>query len=369
MTRKRSSAVRLVVAALLVLPMIGLASSPSSAKPSKQDVARAKAKLDALNRRLDQVVEQYDQAMVRLQQTQSRLDAALRAKQTAQAQADRAMARLNERAVAAFTGMGSQVSALLGAESFTDFADRLQFMGALAQSDTDLATAALAAGQTARWAADRYTTAVSERQALVNDLAMRKADVQAAIADQQSTYARLSTALKNALAAQAAAEAAAAAANTDTGGGSTGGGSTGGGSTGGGSTGGGSTGGGFVPPPNATAAEIAIAAARSVIGTPYVWGAADPNVGFDCSGLVMWAYAKAGISLPHSSAMMYDLLPQVSREELVAGDLIFSYNPVSHVSLYVGGGMEIDASHPGPGGEVQLRPVYWQFFVAGGRIG
>lgn len=373
MTGKRSAAVRLVVAALLVLPAIVLPTAVSSARPSRQDVANAKAELDALNRRLDQLVEQYDQATVRLQQTQAKLDEALRAKQTAEAEAQQAIARLNERAVAAFTGMGSQMDVLLGAQSLTDFSDRLQFMGALARSDTDLAARAETAGQEATWASDRYSKAVAERQTILDELASRKASVQTAVAKQQATYESLSQQLKDALARQAAAQtaaAAAAAASGDPAGGSTGG-STGGSGDGssGGSSGDPSGSGDFIPPPNATAAEIAIAAARSVIGTPYLWGAADPNVGFDCSGLVMWAYAKAGISLPHSSAMMYDLVPKVPRDALVPGDLIFSYSPVSHVSLYIGGGMEIDAAHPGPGGEVQIRPVYWQDFVAGGRVG
>ncbi len=125
----------------------------------------------------------------------------------------------------------------------------------------------------------------------------------------------------------------------------------------------------FVPPPNGSAAQIAIAAAESVIGTTYVFASADPNVGFDCSGLVMWSYAQAGISLPHSSAAMYGMLPHLSQSELVPGDLLFFYTPVSHVAIYLGGSSMIDASHPGPGGEVAIRTIYWDYFVGGGRIG
>jgi cell wall-associated NlpC family hydrolase len=106
-----------------------------------------------------------------------------------------------------------------------------------------------------------------------------------------------------------------------------------------------------------------------VIGTTYVWGSADPNVGFDCSGLVSWSYAQAGIYLPHSSAMMSEMLPRLSQSELLPGDLLFFYSPVSHVSIYLGGGSMIDASHPGPGGEVRVQPVTWDYFDWGGRIG
>jgi peptidoglycan DL-endopeptidase CwlO len=125
----------------------------------------------------------------------------------------------------------------------------------------------------------------------------------------------------------------------------------------------------FVPPQNASAAQVAIAAAESVIGTTYVFGSADPGMGFDCSGLVMWSYAQAGIALPHSSAMMSEMLPRLSESQLLPGDLMFFYSPVSHVAIYLGGGSMIDASHPGPGGEVAIRSVYWQYFDWGGRIG
>lgn len=351
MTGKRRSFQRLIVAALFVVPSVVLSvSTSSSAAPSKQEVKAARAKLDSLNRQLDQLIELYNQAQVRLQLSEAQLAEAQHAKRHAEAEAARAMSDLSDRAVAAYTGMGSQLDVLLGAESFTEFSDRLQFMGALAQSDADLGVLAETAGQQAKWAAGRYTEAVATRQTNLDELTSRKDDISAGIADQQTIYEELNRSYEDGLAAQAAAEAAANAAGS------------------GGLTGGGDWG-GFVPPPNSSATQIAIAAAESVIGTQYVWGSADPNVGFDCSGLVLWSYAQAGVYLPHSSAMMYDMLPHLSQSELVAGDLLFFYSPVSHVSLYLGGGSMIDASHPGPGGEVSIQPVYWQYFVAGGRIG
>jgi cell wall-associated NlpC family hydrolase len=351
MTGPRKIALRLILAALFVVPTITLSAFESSAAPSKQDVAAAKAKLNELNRRLDLLTEQYNQAKVRLGQTQARLDDARRAKQVADATASRATSELTKRAVAAYTGMGSQLNVLLGANSLTEFSDRLQFMGALAQSDADLATRAQTAGQQATWAADQYGKAVMDRQTTLDELTARKSDIVSGIADQQALYTTLNKNYQDAIAAEAAAL---AAANSPTGTSST------------------PTGDGgpvFVPPPNASAAQIAIAAAKTVIGTQYVWGSADPSIGFDCSGLVLWSYAKAGISLPHSSAMMYDMLPHLTQSELQPGDLLFFYTPVSHVSLYIGGGSMIDASHPGPGGEVRIQPVYWANFVGGGRIG
>jgi cell wall-associated NlpC family hydrolase len=354
MTSSRKTILRLAVAAMLAVPSVAVSMSVSSAAPSKAQVEAAKAKLDVLNRQLDQLIEQYNQAQVRLQQTEAKLLDAKKAKQAADAVAARASSELSKRAVAAYTGMGSQLDVLLGAESFTEFSDRLQFMGALAQDDADLAAEAQIAGQKSRWAAEQYGQALTERQATLDEIVNQKGQIESAISDQQALYAQLNTSYKNALAAEAAAEAAAAAQASVTW------------TSGSSGTSGG--GGGFVPPPNSSAAQIAIAAAQSVIGTQYVWGSADPSVGFDCSGLVLWSYAQAGIYLPHSSAMMYEMLPHLTQSEVVPGDLLFFYSPVSHVSLYIGGDSMIDASHPGPGGEVRVQPVYWQYFVGGGRI-
>jgi cell wall-associated NlpC family hydrolase len=351
MTSSRKTILRLVVAAMLAVPSVAVSVSASSAAPSKAQVEAAKAKLDDLNRQLDQLIEQYNQAQVRLQETEAKLLDAKQAKQAADAIAARATAELSKRAVAAYTGMGSQLDVLLGADSFTEFSDRLQFMGALAQDDADLATEAQIAGQKSRWAAQQYGDALTERQATLDEIAGHTDQIESAISEQTALYSQLNASYKDALAAQAAAEAAAAQASS------------------GGSSGSGGGGSVFVPPPNASATQIAIAAAQSVIGTTYVWGSADPNVGFDCSGLVSWAYAQAGVYLPHSSAMMSEMLPRLSQSQLVPGDLMFFYSPVSHVSIYLGGSSMIDASHPGPGGEVQIRPVYWEYFDWGGRIG
>jgi cell wall-associated NlpC family hydrolase len=89
----------------------------------------------------------------------------------------------------------------------------------------------------------------------------------------------------------------------------------------------------------------AAGAAMSQLGTPYVWGGASPG-GFDCSGLVMWAFAQVGVSLPHSSYGQYGYGVPVSRDQLQPGDLVF-FDGLGHVGIYVGGDQFVHAPHTG----------------------
>jgi cell wall-associated NlpC family hydrolase len=100
------------------------------------------------------------------------------------------------------------------------------------------------------------------------------------------------------------------------------------------------------PGPVRASAAAAVRAAASQIGKPYQWGAAGPN-SYDCSGLTMWAWAHAGVSLPHSSRAQYASLPHVSMSALAPGDLVFRGSPIHHVGIYKGGGVVIHAPHTG----------------------
>jgi peptidoglycan DL-endopeptidase CwlO len=82
------------------------------------------------------------------------------------------------------------------------------------------------------------------------------------------------------------------------------------------------------------------------VGKPYVWGASGPN-SFDCSGLTMYAWGAAGVSLPHSAALQYSVTQHVSFSQAMPGDLLFYYSPIAHVAMYLGGGRMIEAPHTG----------------------
>jgi cell wall-associated NlpC family hydrolase len=222
----------------------------------------------------------------------------------------------------------------------------------MAQADADLAANAELARQEAEWTADELRAAIEERRAVLQDIASKKQQIASRVDEARAIYQELDRKYHEARAAARAAAATAArtaAASPDT----------------------------IAtvvdpspiappPAPNANVQAV-LDAAYSVIGTPYQWGGSSPETGFDCSGFTMWSWAHAGVSLPHSSQAQYGSLPHVSREDLQPGDLLFFYNPISHVAMYVGGGRMIQSSHPGT--TVSVVAVYWDSFVGAARPG
>jgi cell wall-associated NlpC family hydrolase len=94
------------------------------------------------------------------------------------------------------------------------------------------------------------------------------------------------------------------------------------------------------------AAQVAVQAAMAQQGDPYVWGAGGPD-SFDCSGLTMYAYGQAGISLPHYTGAQWNAGRHVSQSELRPGDLIFFHSDLHHMGMYIGNGQLIHAPHSG----------------------
>ena len=121
------------------------------------------------------------------------------------------------------------------------------------------------------------------------------------------------------------------------------------------------------PPPVSPGAATAVAAATSQLGVPYVAFALAPGVAFDCSGLTAWAWAQAGVSLPHQSGMQFAGLPHVAVADAQPGDLLFYHSPIRHVTIYIGNGRMIHA--PNPGSVVQVGTVNWNNVVGIARPG
>ncbi len=347
MTGTRTRITRLSVAVIFALPVALSLSLSSLAAPSAKEVENAQQRLAGLEHDFEVLAEQYNDAKYRLSLTERKLAESRSQRESAERQAQGAEERLADRAVQAYLGTGSQVDGLLGAETIAEFSDRLEFMGAVAEGDAQIARQAMNARQQADWAAERFAETLAERQRQVAAIENQLDRLDSMIDEQASLYEQLNKDRQDYLAyveaQRVALEQARQQASQEDPPPTTG-------------DSGGS--GGYTPPVNASAAQIAVSAALSVQGTGYVWGSADPSVGFDCSGLTSWAWAQAGVYIPHSSASQYSALPHVPLGSVQPGDLIFYYSPISHVALYIGGGQIVHATHPGPDGAVHVESMY-----------
>jgi cell wall-associated NlpC family hydrolase len=126
------------------------------------------------------------------------------------------------------------------------------------------------------------------------------------------------------------------------------------------------------PPPAATNVPVSGRAAAAVhfamaqVGKPYVYGATGPNA-YDCSGLTMAAWGAAGVSLPHNAAAQYNMGTHISESQLQPGDLVFYYSGISHVGMYIGNGMIVNAENPSAG--VRVAPLHSMPYVGATRPG
>ncbi len=335
---------RLVVAALLVVPALVTSIAPSRAATTAQDVANAQQKVAQIQESLAQLNEQYNEALYKLQHAQQHVAEAEAMKTAAQKEADTARSRLSKRAVDAYTGMGSQYDALLSSNSMTEFSDRLEFLGAMSQTDADLASQADSAAQQAAWAQQAYDQAVADRQALIDQLdgqrqqaAQQLAEAQQLLSQTQAAHDQWvleqQQALEELRQQQQQVEQPPTNPSPPVDPPS------------------------YNPPPDSGLGGQVVAAALSKVGSPYVFGAAGPT-SFDCSGLTMYAWGTVGVSIPHSAAAQWASLPKVDVHQVIPGDIIYYGNFGPHVAIYIGNGQIVHARHPGSGGEVQVNDMW-----------
>ncbi|MDH2389487.1 NlpC/P60 family protein [Streptomyces sp. HNM0663] len=121
-------------------------------------------------------------------------------------------------------------------------------------------------------------------------------------------------------------------------------------------SGAGTTSGGDADADYAAKADKVLDFARAQLGKPYVWGASGPS-SYDCSGLTQAAWRAAGVSLPRTTWDQVEVGKRVATEDLLPGDLVFFYDDISHVGIYIGDGMMIHA--PKPGTNVREESIYY----------
>jgi len=318
----RAAALALSAGAVVVLTPSTGAAAPENATDARQAVTDTGQKLSALD-------EQVNEAAATAAEQQAVADAAAATAAAAQGRLDALEPQL--RAIAQ-TGMVGTTRGRLAAFLTSGSADDLiQQMSTLDQLASH-ADAVVAQAADARAAADQAqqdaVAASAAASAAVSDLESQKDALEDELAGYQADFARLSVTdqvrVHTALAGPEVAAVSAAPAPTE-------------------------------------AAGVAVQTALAQVGDMYATGGSGPDV-FDCSGLTQYAYAAAGVSLPHSSRAQATLGVAVARADLQPGDLVFFYSPISHVGMYIGNGQMVHASVTG-------RPVAVTSVDKGGYVG
>jgi cell wall-associated NlpC family hydrolase len=301
-----------LAASLAVAVLPGSASAAPAAHATTPEQA-TKLVADATHE-LEVVTEQLNEAQETLAEQQAEAAAAGQAVADAQAQVTALDAQVRQVARSAFTGENlSRFNALMTSGSADEFVSEVTTLDALAGHTTDVLAAATAAATAAEQAKADADSAAAAAAGTLQDITAKQADLNAQVADYQAQYDALSVPQQRAVVAQSSGPVLQAPAAV-------------------------------VAPSGA--AQKAVDTALAQLGDPYVWGAGGPD-SFDCSGLTQYAYAAAGVTLPHSSRSQSTMGTAVSRADLQPGDLVFFYSPVSHVGMYIGNGKMVHASTPG----------------------
>jgi cell wall-associated NlpC family hydrolase len=303
-----------------------------------------------LDSSLERAVEAYNLATVKLNRVRADLKANHVQLRIAKQSLKRAQAALSARLVSLYTsdGQSDSLEVLLGASSLDDLVNRFNTANRISAQDSTVLGQVRHYDNEVKAREVRLKHANAEAAALVRERASEQASIQGQLAARRALLTSIhgeiahlraqeaarQAELRRELAARVAAQQqqapAAAISSTVAPVSSSSGGSSRSGSV------------GPAPPPSHSSV---VSVAMRYLGTPYVWGGASPS-GFDCSGLVMYAFAQVGVSLPHSSYAQYGMGSPVSRDQLQPGDLVF-FDGLGHVGIYVGGGSFIHAPHTG----------------------
>lgn len=299
------------IAAIGVIPTSAVADPTPNTDPMQQ--------FKTLSAQAAQADEDLLSAQNDLATKQTQLAQAKQTLQHAQVVADQFRGQVDKLAAATYEGARTnQLSALLTGTSAQDYLDRATLLQEIATSNSSALQQYTTATTQATTAQATAQTAETTAAQLVTTITQRKQALQTQIAQVQQALAKLSAAQRKSL-------------NNV-----------------------GDTTTIFVAP---GVLNTVIQAALSRRGDEYVWGDAGPTQ-FDCSGLILWAYAHAGISLPHSSRAQYQMGTPVAYGQWQAGDLLFfggSAATIHHVAMYLGNGEIIQA--PTTGVPVQVVPV------------
>lgn len=319
-------------------PALGV---PQAIRDKQAEAERVLAEIDQIDQRLERAIEAYNGASYRLDQLRVEIKANKRRLAIAKSAFRRAERNLQQRLVTLYTeGDQSTIEIILGASNLDELLDALDAAKRVSSQDIRIIQEITASRQSIVAHERKLEKAEKEQRRLVAERASRKDAIEAQLGERQALYASIKSEIaqleaqererarrareeaeRRLAATRATADVVDIPANIST-----------------------PDGMGTVPP-SAYGGGV-VGAAMTQLGVPYVWGGASPS-GFDCSGLVVWAYAQVGRSgLPHYTGALWQLGVPVSYSQLAPGDLVFFYGG-GHMGIYIGGGQFVHAPHTG----------------------
>jgi cell wall-associated NlpC family hydrolase len=329
-TRRILAAICMVVSMLSILP-----AETAQALPSRASV---QAERDRLAVEIATLDEEYNLAVIQL----SKVESQIRNASAQKAQADAHLAELRKttsaRAAAIYrAGVPDLLVAFLSSSDSNEMQRRLTVLSHVGDWEAELVSSLQIAGQNASHSAEDLQDALAKARSIRNAIAAHRNQLEAKVQQQQTLLNQIIAAEDAAArAARLAQRARKSAASFPT------------------------------NLPVSGNARIAVQTAYAQWGKPYRWGAAGPDA-FDSSGLMMYSWGKAGVSLPHSSRAQFSATKRVARESLQPGDLVFFGSPIHHVGMYVGNGNMIHS--PESGETVEITSMNRRDYVGAGRPG
>lgn len=310
-SRRRARALAVACPTLVAIFAALLSPSPAAAAPA--NAAEASKLVQEAAQRLTMIDGQVHEAEVAVAAQQEAAKAA--AEEAAAARAALAVYEPQLRAIAqsGYTGKSqSRMAAFLTSDSAEELVQQMTTLDMIAHHTNGIVADVAAAQAVAAQAQADADAAAATAESGLTQLEAQQAEVQKKVADYEAEFARLSAAEQATVTAALAGPTLRAPSA------------------------------GSLPLAPSDAAGVAVRTALAQVGDPYVWGKSGPD-GFDCSGLTGYAYAAAGVALPHSSRSQSGLGQTVARADLQPGDLVFYYEPISHVAIYIGNGMIVHA--------------------------